>query len=157
MQLGYLSTPGMRLTPSSEHKVTDYILNCYNPSYVPTINPTGVAWSSPASFADDYREMLKLMQGSAIMSYPMFQSMWLYADIWGMQSILECNSCDQTQSNIDSYLDLVRTGDHIYSIQAQTPATATTSYTNGLINFYFCTFQSTLIIQPSGFTLGAFE
>lgn len=133
--------------------LTDYVLNCYNP--YSTINPTGVGWSNPSNYADDFRESRNLLKESCINSYPMYQTMWFYADSFG-------NIPSDTQGNVppdrlvDDYFDLKNSGDHVYSVSALTPAiqTATNNcYTNGLLVYLYVLFQRTLHISPDGITM----
>ena len=131
--------------------LTDYILNCYNP--YSSVNPTGVAWSNPINFADDYREALKFTGDSCLNSYPMYQSSWFYADSWGMPPIDGPIPCIHPAENIEDGFDLLHSGDHVYAVSALTPSSATVTYNQGLINYLFVLFQRTLEIQPDGIIL----
>jgi hypothetical protein len=132
--------------------LTDYQLNCYNPNS--SINPTGVGWSTPINFADDYREALKFTDRSCLNGYPAYQSMWFYCDAWGVPQMSDDIPCPP--ENIPDCFDLLHTGDHIYALSALTPAIQTNTnncYTSGLINYVYVQFIRTLEIQPDGIVL----
>jgi hypothetical protein len=140
--------------------LTDYMLNCVNP--YSTVYPTGVPWTSsatiPSNFADDYREALKFTNGSVLNGYPAFQTHWFYCDAWGVPTIADLNKYTNSEYTIVDGFDLVHSGDHIYAIQALTPALGTNTnncYTSGLINYIMVTFTRTLEIQPDGIILSA--
>ena len=133
--------------------LTDYPIACYNPNS--SLIPTGTPWTAGQSqFADDYREMRKYIDGTALMNYNVYQTNWIYQDCWG---IPPSNSKDIKVpiENLTEGFDLLKTGDHVFAITAQTPfsqqATSNT-YTNGMIFYLFCIFTRTLVIQPGGIT-----
>lgn len=133
--------------------LTDYVLNCYNPNS--TINPTGVGWNNVQSFADDYREACKYLNGSCIQNYAAYQNQWFYCDSWGVPEKLD--DVGVPTENINDYLDLQQSGDHVYAVQALSPApTQATSNCNaqGLINYVTPEFTRTLSILPQGIVLG---
>lgn len=133
----------------------DYVMNCYNP--YSTVVPTGIVWAGAPTIADDWRENMKYLQDTAVLSYPCYQSKWFNCDSWGQPWTLEKDGyCGMSDSQIDCCFDLTHTGDHVYAINAQTTAsqTATSSiFTSGLINYIFVTFLRTLVIQPDGIIL----
>ena len=132
--------------------LTDYLLNCYNP--YSSINPAGVGWVAGSSFfGDDYREIKKYLTRSVYQGYPELQSMWLYMDCWGIPCGDSPESDGADESLIQSYFDLLKSGDHVYTVQAQTPALLTGTNNcsaSGLVNYIFCTFVRTLKIRPDG-------
>lgn len=145
------------ITTMDGRPLIDYPVNCVNPNS--TINPAGVNWSLPTgqvSFADDYREALKFLEGSAVQSYPQYASQWFYSDAWGMPWGLTKDKYDLHPAQISEGFSLVETGDHVWAMTAQTGAL--TDATNncsaaGLINYVFVTFLRTLVIQPDGIIL----
>ena len=140
-------------TTMNGRPLTDYILNCYNP--YSTINPSGVTWSNPVNFADDWREARKFLQGSCINAYPAYQTQWFYADAWGILPSESKCLVPGGQENIDDGYDLLHQGDSVYSVSALTAALGTSTnncYTNGLINYIYVLFNRTLEIQPDGIT-----
>lgn len=131
--------------------LTDYTLNCYNPNS--SVNPLGVAWNNPATFADDWRENNKFISGSTITSYPMYASMWMYRDSWGTLAGLDSKIPDYL---INDGFDLLKTGDHIYSVTALSGSgTNVTSNINGsgLVNYIYINFLRTLLVQPQSIIL----
>jgi hypothetical protein len=136
----------------SGRPLTDYLVNCYNPNS--SINPTGVNWSSSDSPADDWREIQKFTKGSCIQSYPHYGSQWAYMDCFGVPLTLDNSMMWKLQDG----LDLKNAGDYIYSLQCQQPATQTATnscYAGGFINYLYCTFLRSLVIQPDGIILEA--
>lgn len=136
--------------------LTDYVLNCYNPNS--TINPVGTWTNPPPSFADDYREALKFTTNSCLQAYPMYQTMWLYSDLWGVPQLNEMEAC--SRENIADSFDLLHTGDHIYALSALTPTLQSALYhvgagggAFGIINYVLVSFIRTLVIQPDGIIL----
>ena len=88
----------------------------------------------------------------------MYQSMWQYSDIWGFLTKGQGSELGVEDSNVETGFDVVRTGDHVYAVQAFCNASQTNTssiYTNGLNNLVFVTFARTLIIQPDGIILEA--
>jgi hypothetical protein len=135
--------------------LTDYILNCYNP--YSTINPSSVAWANPVNFADDWREARKFLQESCINGYPQYQTNWFYADAWGILPG-ESKICIPGNENIEDGFDLIKSGDHVYSVSALSSATTVATnncYTSGLILYLYVLFQRTLAIMPDGIVLEA--
>ena len=131
---------------------TDYVLNCYNPNS--SIIPTGVTLGQ-ASFADDYRESLKFTKGSCLFCYADYQTQWFYADAWGVPNN-GTQEYKQPQENVCDGFDLLHSGDHVYAIQATTPALQTSTnncYTNGLVMYVAVKFIRTLEIKSDGILL----
>jgi hypothetical protein len=95
------------------------------------------------------------MSTSVIQNYSHYQSNWQYADAWGLRPFANC-STDEDDAQLQDGLSLLHSGDLVYSISAQTPATtAATSSVNGqgMILYLFCYFLRTLTIQPDGIIL----
>ena len=73
-------------------------------------------------------------------------------DCFGVQDHIDASKSAIQESNIDDGFNLMD-GDHIYTMQANTPAiTAATNNSNpaGLILYLFCTFVRTLHINADG-------
>lgn len=131
--------------------LTDSRLTCYNPNS--SILP--VAGGVPASsWGDDYREALHLTHASCLLQYPQYQTNWFYADCWGVPQLNTLLDCPR--ENLPDGFDLISTGDHVYAFTADCPdlnQTTSSIYPSGLVNYLFCEFVRTLVIQPDGIVL----
>jgi len=130
--------------------LSDFILNCYNPNS--SVNPNSLWNSPPQSFADDWRQIQTVQPGSAILNYPMYQCNWAYFEQWGIMP--SDSGCGIADDNLNDYWDLLHSGDHILSVQANTSNTtssaASDTSTDGQIFYLFLTFIRTMEIQPDG-------
>lgn len=132
--------------------LSDFVLNIYNPNS--SINPASQWNTPPQSFADDWREAQVWQPGSCILSYPHYQSQWAYILQWGIPPVDgDGKEAGLPESCINDYFDLLHSGDHVFSVQANTNfMTSATSdcNTNGQIFYLYLTFIRTLEIQPDG-------
>jgi hypothetical protein len=134
------------------HPLVDGQLNCYNPNN--SILPTGVTWSSPATFADDWREAQQWLYGKCNFGgYPTFQNQWWYQDTFGILPSDSVMAKHAEENSLDGF-SMQDVGNHTYVLSAQSPAlTQSTNIKNsaGVWMFFFSLFTRKLVIGPDGF------
>jgi len=132
----------------------DYILNCFNPAS----SANGGAFTFPTATAqgsancDDWRAMSLYLRGSAIGTYDTFQTLWVFADVWGMREKHEENRSHVQDFNIIDGLDLGG-GTRLYQMNLGTASSATATqnaYTNGLVHSVFATFIRDVEVSRDG-------
>lgn len=132
--------------------LTDYYLQCYNPQNA--LTPPGVTWSSPPTWADDWREAQQWLYGKCIFGgYPAFQNQWWYQDTWGILQSDAMMAKHAEENSLDGF-GLKEVGNHTYTINAQSPSIANGSSiynSNGVNMFFFNLYTRKLVIQADGF------
>lgn len=131
---------------------TDFVLSVFNPNN--SLVPSGTGWTpTQPNFADDWREARAFLAGSCLLSYQAYQTQWFAQDSWGILPG-DTSICLPDVNQIDEGLDLVQTGDVVYSFVSSTPTISSgTSNCNasGLIMYVFVNFDRHVVIQPDGY------
>jgi hypothetical protein len=133
--------------------LTDYALNCLNPNV--NIFPAGTGFSATTfPYSDDYMEMSKYIRGSSIPSQLSYQINWHYADCWGIQPLLNELNQNVDNSNINDGLNILD-ADHVWTIQATTPAINTTTNPNTatagqIVHYVFALYERNLHVSTEG-------
>lgn len=132
--------------------LTDYYLNCFNPNN--TASPPGVTWSSPPTWADDWREAQQWLAGKCNFGgYPSYQNQWWYADVWGILQSDAMMAKHAEENSLDGF-SLKDLGNHTYTINASSPSVAqSTNIYNalGVWMFFFNLYTRKLVITADGF------
>jgi hypothetical protein len=142
-------------TQLNNRQLQSSVINCFNPNAA--ANPGGFTYPTAASGGTqpsmDYRNMRPYLLGSAISSYPMYATNWVWADQWSVQSSINKLKQQLPDESVEDG-EILRDSNNVYSMLFTCPYNANgaseTNANGGMAVYTFGVFLKTLSITDQG-------